>query len=363
MLKIEQLTEEIPVYDITVEDTHNFYANDILVHNCMEILLKTTPIEHIDDVNGSIALCILSCVNVGTIKSDKELEECCDLSVRFLDELIDHQEYPVKAAELTTKASRSLGIGYIGLAHYLAKLGFKYSDPGAWEAVHKLTESFQYYLLKSSNNLAKEKGACDNFKHTKYSDGILPIDTYKKEVDEICNVEYAHDWEQLRQDILEYGLRHTTLSSQPPTESSSVSCNATNGVEPPRDYLSIKQSKKGTLKQIVPQYNKLKNNYTLLWEMPSNEGYINCVSVMQKFFDQGISVNGSYNPQNYPNNEVPISVIVNDVLSLYKYGAKTAYYHNTYDGKTDDVSAEDIKNNDLISEILSSEEECVACNV
>jgi ribonucleotide reductase alpha subunit len=363
VVSTEYLEEEIPVYDITVEGTHNFFANGVLVSNCMEILLKTTPIQHIDDVDGSIALCILSCVNVGTIKSDKELEECCDLSVRFLDELIDHQEYPVKAAELTTKASRSLGIGYIGLAHYLAKLGFKYSDPGAWEAVHKLTESFQYYLLKSSNNLAREKGACDNFKHTKYSDGILPIDTYKRQVDEICDVEYTHDWEQLRQDILEHGLRHTTLSSQPPTESSSVSCNATNGVEPPRDYLSIKQSKKGTLKQIVPQYNKLKNNYTLLWDMPSNEGYINCVSVMQKFFDQGISVNTSYNPQNYQNNEVPISVIVNDVLSLYKYGAKTAYYHNTYDGKTDDVSAEEIKNSDLISEILSSEEECIACNV
>ncbi len=364
ILKERAETGRIYLMNIDHCNSHSPFKDQITMSNlCMEILLKTTPIEHIDDVNGSIALCILSCVNVGAIKSDRELEEYCDLSVRFLDELIDHQQYPVKAAELTTKASRSLGIGYIGLAHYLAKLGFKYSDPGAWEAVHKLTESFQYYLLKSSNNLAKEKGACDNFKHTKYSDGILPIDTYKKEVDEICNVEYTHDWEQLRHDILEHGLRHTTLSAQPPTESSSVSCNATNGVEPPRDYLSIKQSKKGTLKQIVPQYNKLKNNYTLLWEMPSNEGYINCVSVMQKFFDQGISVNGSYNPQNYPNNEVPISVIVNDVLSLYKYGAKTAYYHNTYDGKTDDVFAEEIKNNDLISEILSSEEECIACNV
>jgi ribonucleoside-diphosphate reductase alpha chain len=364
ILKERAETGRIYLMNIDHCNSHSPFKDQITMSNlCMEILLKTTPIEHIDDVNGSIALCILSCVNVGAIKSDRELEEYCDLSVRFLDELIDHQQYPVKAAELTTKASRSLGIGYIGLAHYLAKLGFKYSDPGAWEAVHKLTESFQYYLLKSSNNLAKEKGACDNFKHTKYSDGILPIDTYKKEVDEICNVKYTHDWEQLRQDILEYGLRHTTLSSQPPTESSSVSCNATNGVEPPRDYLSIKQSKKGTLKQIVPQYNKLKNNYTLLWDMPSNEGYINCVSVMQKFFDQGISVNTSYNPQNYQNNEVPISVLVNDVLSLYKYGAKTAYYHNTYDGKTDDVSAEEIKNNDLISEILSSEEECIACNV
>lgn len=216
---IEYLEEEIPVYDITVEGTHNFFANDILVHNCMEILLKTTPINHIDDVNGTIALCILSCVNVGLIKSDKELEECCDLSVRFLDELIDHQDYPVLSAEITTKASRSLGIGYIGLAHYLAKLGFKYDDPEAWSAVHGLSESFQYYLLKSSSQLAKEKGACDNFNITKYSDGILPIDTYKKEVDEICNDAYQHDWEELRQNILKYGLRHTTLSSQPPTES------------------------------------------------------------------------------------------------------------------------------------------------
>jgi ribonucleoside-diphosphate reductase alpha chain len=220
ILKERAETGRIYLMNIDHCNSHGPFKDQIAMSNlCMEILLKTTPIEHIDDVEGSIALCILSCVNVGTIKSDKELEECCDLSVRFLDELIDYQEYPVKAAELTTKASRSLGIGYIGLAHYLAKLGFKYSDPGAWEAIHKLTESFQYYLLKSSNNLAKEKGACDNFKHTKYFDGILPIDTYKKEVDEICNVEYAHNWEQLRQDILEHGLRHTTLSAQPPTES------------------------------------------------------------------------------------------------------------------------------------------------
>lgn len=360
-LKIEHLEEEIPVYDITVEGNHNFFANDILIHNCMEILLKTTPFSHIDEANEAIALCILSCVNVGIIKSDKELEECCDLSVRFLDELIDHQQYPVLAAELTTRASRSLGIGYIGLAHYLAKLGLKYSDPESWKAVHKLSESFQYYLLKASNNLAREKGPCDNFKTTKYSDGILPIDTYKKELDEICQVKYKHDWEELRQNILEHGLRHTTLSAQPPTESSSVSCNATNGIEPPRDYLSIKQSKKGTLKQIVPQYNKLKNNYTLLWDMPSNEGYINNVAMMQKFFDQGISANTPYNPQHYPNNEVPISVLVSDFLSMYKGGLKTAYYHNTHDGKTDDVTAEG--SDDLISEILSSEEECLACNV
>jgi ribonucleoside-diphosphate reductase alpha chain len=364
-LKIEYLEDKIPVYDITVEGTHNFFANGILVSNCMEILLRTEPINHIDDDLGKIALCILSCINVGIVKSDKELEELCDISVRFLDELIDHQQYPVKAAEITTRGSRSLGIGVIGLAHYLAKLGYKYSDPEAWSAVHGLSESLQYYLLKASNQLAKEKGACDHFSITKYSRGILPIDTYKKQIDEICNDEYQHDWEELRNDIMNYGLRHTTLTAQPPTESSSVVCNATNGIEPPRDYLSIKQSKKGTLKQIVPQYNKLKNYYTLLWEMESNEGYINIVAMMQKFFDQAISANWSYNPEKYPNKEVPISVIVNDFLSCYSKGHKTAYYHNTYDGKTDDVSAEKVNNLDeLISDLLQSpQEDCDACNV
>lgn len=362
---VTPLEDEIPVYDITVDGTHNFFANGVLISNCMEITLRTKPINHIDDEFGKIALCILSCINVGIVKSDKELEDLCDIIVRFLDELIDHQEYPVKAAEITTRGSRSLGIGMIGLAHYLAKLGYKYDDPQAWEAVHGLSESIQYYLLKASNQLAKEKGPCDHFSTTKYHDGILPIDTYKKEVDEICSPELQHDWEQLRKDILEHGLRHTTLTAQPPTESSSVVCNSTNGIEPPRDFLSIKQSKKGTLKQIVPQYTRLKNNYTLLWDMPSNEGYINIVAVMQKFFDQAISANWSYNPENYPNKEVPISVIVKDFLSTYKVGHKTAYYHNTYDGKTDDVTSEtNTELDNLVNELISSgEEECVACNV
>jgi len=366
ILKERAETGRIYLMNIDHCNSHGPFKKQIVMSNlCMEILLRTEPINHIDDVNGSIALCILSCVNVGLIKSDKELEESCDLSVRFLDELIDHQDYPVLSAEITTKASRSLGIGYIGLAHYLAKLGFKYDDPQAWSAVHGLSESFQYYLLKSSSQLAKEKGACDNFNTTKYSDGILPIDTYKKEVDEICNDAYQHDWEELRQNILKYGLRHTTLSAQPPTESSSVSCNATNGIEPPRDYLSIKQSKKGTLKQIVPQYNKLKNNYTLLWDMPSNKGYINTVAVYQKFVDQGISANTRYNPQHYPNNEVPITILVNDFLLMYKSGYKTAYYHNTYDGKGDEDYKETSKEiSSLISNILESDEtSCDSCSV
>ena len=296
----------------------------------------------------------LSAVNVGKIKSDEELEDLCDLSVRGLEELIDYQEYPIKVAEVATKARRSLGVGFIGLAHYLAKLGYNYDSQEAWDAVHGLSESFQYYLLKSSNEIAKEKGHCEYFGRTKYADGILPIDTYKKDVDEITSQELTHDWESLRVAITTHGLRHSTLSAQMPSESSSVVSNATNGIEPPRDYLSIKKSKKGPLKQIVPSYQTLKNNYTLLWEMTSNQGYINVVSVMQKFFDQAISGNWSYNPENYPDNEVPVSQMANDLLTTYKYGWKTSYYQNTYDIKTDEVVEEKSELNNLLAELESN---------
>ena len=310
-------------------------------------------------------MCILSAINVGKIRSDDELEELCDLSVRGLEELIDYQKYPIEAAELATKARRSLGIGFIGLAHYLAKLGFSYDSQEAWDAVHGLTEAFQYFLLKSSNQIAKEKGWCENFGRTKYADGILPIDTYKKDVDEITSQGLEHDWEGLRASILEYVLRHSTLSAQMPSESSSVVSNATNGIEPPRGYLSIKRSKKGPLKQIVPQYSTLKNSYTLLWEMTDNTGYINVVSVMQKFFDQAISGNWSYNPENYPDNEVPVSVMANDLLTTYKYGWKTSYYQNTYDSKSDEL-VDDTKQklDDLVQELSKAEEEtCDSCAV
>ena len=364
ILKERAETGRIYIMNIDHCNSHSSFIDKVSMSNlCQEITLPTTPLQHIDK-EGEIALCILSAVNVGKVQSDKELETLCDLAVRALDEIIDYQEYPVKAAEISTKARRSLGIGYIGLAHYFAKLGFAYDSQEAWDAAHTLTESFQYFLLKSSNQLAKEKGACEYFDHTKYSLGQLPIDTYKRDVDEITKVAYQHDWDSLRNDIKEFGLRHSTLSAQMPSESSSVVSNATNGIEPPRDYLSIKKSKKGPLKQVVPQYSKLKNNYTLLWNMKDNQGYINVVSVMQKFFDQAISGNWSYNPENYPNNEVPVSVMAQDLLTTYKYGWKTSYYQNTHDMKSDEMEEPVASTKDLIAEIENlSEESCDSCAI
>ena len=370
---IKERAETGRIYIMNVDhcNTHSSFKDTVYMSNlCQEITLPTKPLEHIDDENGEIALCILSAINVGLIKELSELEELADLAVRSLEEIIDYQKYPIRAAEVSTKARRSLGVGYIGLAHYLAKNKAKYSDPEAWKLVHDLSESFQYYLLKASNKLAQERGACEYFNRTKYSDGILPIDTYKTEVDTIVENKLNHDWNSLRNDIVEHGLRHSTLSAQMPSESSSVVSNATNGIEPPRGYLSVKKSKKGPLKQIVPQYNSLKNYYTLLWDMPSNEGYINIVSVMQKFFDQGLSGNWSYNPTHFPDNEVPMSVMMKDLLTTYKLGWKTSYYQNTYDYKTDDdiVFEEPAHSIGWHDETKTeqedmSDEECEACNI
>ena len=366
LLKERAETGRIYIMNIDHCNSHSSFIDKVEMSNlCQEITLPTKPIQHIDDPNGEIALCILSAINIGKIKTNDELEVLCDLSIRSLDELIDYQNYPVKAAEICTKARRSLGVGYIGLAHYLAKNGQNYGDPGAWKLVHDLSEAFQYYLIQATVNLAKEKGACEYSHRTKYGQGILPIDTYKKDVDEIVPNNLKYDWDSLREQVKQYGVRNSTLSAQMPSESSSVVSNATNGIEPPRGYLSIKKSKKGPLKQIVPQYQTLKNNYTLLWDMPSNTGYINIVAVMQKFFDQAISGNWSYNPENYPNNEVPVSVMAQDLLTTYKLGWKTSYYQNTYDIKTDEVveeSKEELQS--LLYDIMSSDEDdCESCKI
>ena len=368
LLKERAETGRIYLMNMDHVNSHSSFKDKVEMSNlCQEITLPTTPLQHIDDRDGEIALCILSAINVGTLRNLDQLEELCDLSVRGLDALIDFQGYPVKAAEIGTINRRSLGIGYIGLAHYLAKHHVSYDDPKAWELVHDLTEAFQYYLLKASNQLAKEQGKCGYFDKTKYADGILPIDTYKKDVDEIVQNNLKYDWSSLRDSIREFGLRNSTLSAQMPSESSSVVSNATNGIEPPRGYLSIKKSKKGPLKQIVPSYQSLKSYYTLLWEMKGNDGYIKVVSVMQKFFDQAISGNWSYNPENYPDNEVPVTVMAQDFLTTFKYGWKTSYYQNTYDNKTDEVEVEEDKSQectlDNLLDNLSTANECDACAI
>ena len=299
-------------------------------------------------------LCVFSAINVGKVKSDDELEDLCDLAVRSLDELIDYQDYPVEAcSKIATKARRSLGIGFIGLAHYLAKLGYKYDSQEAWNAVHGLDESFQYYLLKASNQLAKEKGHCEYFGRTKYADGILPIDTYKKDVDEITTEELAHDWELLEHLSMNlvYGTQHcphkclqraVPLCQTPQTESNHLAITC-----------PLRNQRKDRL-QVVPGYTYLKNNYTLLWDMPDNTGYINVVAVMQKFFDQAISGNWSYNPENYENNEVPVSVMAQDFLTTYKYGWKTSYYQNTHDMKSDEVIDVSEKSNTELENLLDT---------
>ena len=365
---IKERAETGRIYIMNVDhcNTHSSFKDTVYMSNlCQEITLPTKPLGHIDDPEGEIALCILSAINVGILRSLDELEELCELAVRALEEIIDYQRYPILAAEKSTKARRSLGIGYVGLAHYLAKNKVSYADTEAWKLVHDLTEAFQYYLLKASNKLAQERGACEYFNRTKYADGILPIDTYKKDVDTIVANELKYDWDSLRSDIKQHGLRHSTLSAQMPSESSSVVSNATNGIEPPRGYLSVKKSKKGPLKQIVPQYQTLKNHYTLLWEMPNNTGYINVVAVMQKFFDQAISGNWSYNPTHYENNEVPMSVMVQDLLTTYKMGWKTSYYQNTYDYKTDPSDIEEeTKQVELQPSAVSDDDEmCEACAI
>lgn len=302
---------------------------------CLEIALPTKPLNNIDDPNGEIALCTLSALNLGAIKNLSELEPLADLAVRALDNLLDYQDYPIKAAQIASMNRRTLGIGVINFANYLAKNGMKYSDGSANNLTHKTFEAIQFYLLKASMTLAKEQGACPLFTETTYSQGILPIDTYKRDLDKICNEPLHLDWESLRRDIKRYGLRNSTLSALMPSETSSQISNATNGIEPPRGLISVKASKDGQLKQVVPDFDTLKDSYELLWKMPSNDGYLQLVGIMQKFVDQAISANTNYDPSRFEGRKVPMQTLLKDLLNAYKLGVKTLYYHNTRDGASD----------------------------
>lgn len=307
---------------------------------CLEIALPTKPLQHIHDENGEIALCTLSAFNLGAIQNLDELEDLADLAVRALDALLDYQNYPIKAAKIGSMGRRSLGIGVINYAYYLAKNGVRYSDGSANDLTHRTFEAIQYYLLKASNRLAKEFGPCNFFNETNYAKGILPIDTYKKDVDQLTKEPLHYDWETLRQEITEFGLRNSTLTALMPSETSSQISNATNGIEPPRGYVSIKASKDGILRQVVPDYENLSDKYELLWDIPGNDGYLHLVAIMQKFVDQAISANTNYDPQRFEDGKVPMKQLLKDLLTAYKYGLKTLYYQNTRDGAED--SQEDL---------------------
>ena len=302
---------------------------------CMEIALPTKPLDNINDPNGEIALCTLSAFNLGALNNLDELEELADLTVRALDALLDYQDYPVAAARTATMNRRTLGIGVINYAYYLAKNGVRYSDDSALGLTHRTFEAMQYYLLKASVNLAKEYGACPLFNQTVYSQGKLPIDTYKKDLDAVCNEPLHYDWESLRADIVKYGLRNSTLTALMPSETSSQIANATNGIEPPRGLVTVKASKDGILKQVVPEFETLKDAYETLWQLPGNEGYLKLVGVMQKFVDQSISANTAYDPNKFEGSKVSMKQMLKDLLTAYKYGVKTMYYHNTRDGADD----------------------------
>ena len=391
-----------PVYDITVENSHSFIANGIVTHNCVEINPPTVPMgtskvelveistsefadwynniskkhnllkvdTEITDGNvkalvttdeSQIALCTLASINLGNVKNLDDLEDTCRTAVRSLDSLLSYQDYMVVAAETHTKLYRPLGIGITNLAYYLAKNGLKYSDQAAYELMHDTMEAISFYSIKASIELAKERGKCDGYEDTKWADGILPIDRYKKTVDEIVAPRYNLDWEWLREQLKLYGIRNATLLAAMPAESSSKVFNSTNGVEPIRSLITVKSNKSNVAKQVVPEYNRLKNKYDLLWDMTNMDGIIKMMAVIQKFICQGISNNLSYNPEHYPDGKIPMSVMLMDILKANYYGWKAAYYHNTRDG-AEDTKVEDAK--EIIVEQQSEpiqEEHCDAC--
>lgn len=345
-------TGRIYIQNVDHCNTHGAFIETIapitMSNLCLEIAIPTKPLTKNKD-DGEIGLCTLAAINLGEIvggdKLNTEMKELCDLIVRALDSLLDYQDYPIEAARKSSINRRMLGVGVINYAYYLAKNNVKYSDGSANELTHKTFEALQYYLLKASNNLAKEKGKCNYFHETKYSQGILPIDTYKKSVDEICDIELELNWESLRENIVKYGLRNSMVTAQMPAETSAQVSNATNGIEPPRGLLSVKVSKDGILKQVVPDINSPNVNYELLWDIPNNTGYLELVAIMQKFIDQSISANTNYDPSVYENGRVPMKVLLKDLLTAYKLGIKTLYYHNTRDGAND------------------SQDDCVGCKI
>lgn len=364
-------TGRIYLQNVDHANTHGSFKPELapvkMSNLCCEITLPTKPLDDVNDVNGEIALCTLSAINWGVFRDPEDMEKACTLAVRGLDALLSYQNYPIIAAQLATEARRPLGVGIINLAYWLAKNDLSYSDPAALPVVDRWAQHWSYYLIKASADLAREFGACPKSNETKYHDGVLPVDTYKREVDELVPHADAVDWAGLREQLKKTGIRNSTLMALMPAETSAQISNSTNGVEPPRSYVSIKQSKDGVLKQVVPEYRRLKNKYELLWDQKSPEGYLNIMAVLQKYIDQGISVNTSYNPQFFDDEKIPMSEMLKHMIMFYKYGGKQLYYFNTYDGSgeidVDRMNGKEILIESVDATLVADDADCDSCKI
>ena len=361
-------TGRIYLQNVDHANTHSPFKEEIapikMSNLCSEIDLPTVPLNDIFDESGRIALCTLSAINWGNVAKPADFEKLCRLAVRGLDALLDYQDYPIRAAQLSTEEFRPLGVGIINFAYFLAKNGTSYSDPAALALVDEYAEAWSYYLIKASADLAAEQGPCTRWKDLKYSDGRLPIDTRKLDIDELVPHVERMDWSSLREQIKTTGIRNATLMAIMPAETSAQISNATNGIEPPRSYISIKQSKHGVLKQVVPEFARLRDQYELLWDQKSPEGYLKLCSVLQKYVDQGISINTSYNPIFYAEEKIPMSEMLKHLLLAYKYGNKQLYYFNTYDGQGE-INIKELANTESALEIsnmsANQDEDCDSC--
>jgi ribonucleoside-diphosphate reductase alpha chain len=362
-------TGRVYLQNVDHANTHSSFKPDLapvkMSNLCCEITLPTKPLTDVHDVNGEIALCTLSAINWGVFRDPEDMEKACTLSVRGLDALLSYQNYPIIAAQLATESRRPLGVGIINFAYWLAKNDLSYSDPRALPVVDRWAQYWSYYLIKASADLAREFGACPKSNETKYGDGILPVDTYKTEVDELVPHQDAVDWAGLRAQLKQTGIRNSTLMALMPAETSAQISNSTNGVEPPRSYVSIKQSKDGVLRQVVPEYRRLKNKYELLWDQRSPEGYLKIMAVLQKYIDQGISVNTSYNPQFFEDEKIPMSEMLKHMIMFYKYGGKQLYYFNTYDG-SGEIDVDRINKQEILieaPEMIADDADCDSCKI
>ena len=350
------------IYVMNVDHANEHGAFDVekapirMSNLCCEIDLPTKPLESYDDENGEISLCTLSAINWGLIDDTKDFEKYCTLAVRALDNLLDYQEYPIKAAENATMNRRPLGIGIINLAYFLAKRGLKYDDQ-SFDLIDEYAEAWSYYLIKASMEIAEEKGACLLSDETKYARGKLPNDTYKGAVDNLVKRKSTLPWDSLRSALVEHGIRNSTLMALMPAETSAQISNSTNGIEPPRALVSYKQSKDGVMAQVVPGYHHLKNKYDLLWDQESPEGYLKICAILQKYIDQGISVNTSYNPEHFEDNKVPMSLMIKDLVMAYQFGLKQLYYFNTHDG------SEDVKEEAPLALSEIDDDDCDSCKI